>query len=126
MRTPISAEEKLAVTLRYLATGESLESLMYQFRIHATTIRLFIEPVCRAIFRGDEISQINLHNRKHKQTCVNKTNSLKIIYIIFTSVTLRSVSSHARQKRTTLSITSQLEVQTIELNVTMPTPRRHN
>ena len=50
MRKPISAEEKLAVTLRYMAKGETMESLMYQYRIHSTTIGLFIQPVCRAIF----------------------------------------------------------------------------
>ena len=50
MRKPISAEERLAVTLRYMATGETMESLMYQYRIHSTTLGLFIQPVCRAIF----------------------------------------------------------------------------
>ena len=51
MRKPISAEEKLAVTLRYLATGETMESLMYQFRIHRSTITLFIPRVCEAIYK---------------------------------------------------------------------------
>ena len=42
MRIPISPEEKLALTLRFLATGESYESLMYQFRIHRRTIGKFV------------------------------------------------------------------------------------
>ena len=50
MRLPISPEEKLAVTLRFLATGESYESLMYQFRIHRTTIGRFVPTVCKAIY----------------------------------------------------------------------------
>ena len=50
-RLPISPEEKLAVTLRYMATGESFRSLMYQFRIHRSTIEQFIEPVCAAIYK---------------------------------------------------------------------------
>ena len=50
MRSPISAEEKLAITLRCLATGESLNSLKYQFRVHETTIDKFIIPVCEAIY----------------------------------------------------------------------------
>ena len=44
MRSPISAKEKLA-------TGESLNSLKYQFRIHQTTIGKFIVPVCEAIYK---------------------------------------------------------------------------
>ena len=51
MRKPISAEEKLAVTLRYLATGESFHSLKYQYRIHHSTIAQFIVPVCSAIYK---------------------------------------------------------------------------
>ena len=50
MRSPISAEEKLAITLRCLATGESLNSLKHQFRVHETTIGKFIVPVCKAIY----------------------------------------------------------------------------
>ena len=52
MRLPISVEEKLSVTLRFLATGESFESLMLQFRIHKTTISKFIPEVCSAIYNG--------------------------------------------------------------------------
>ena len=34
MRKPISGEEKLAVMLRFLATGEDFESLSFLFRMH--------------------------------------------------------------------------------------------
>ena len=50
MRKPISAEEKLAVTLRFLATGETSSSLMYQYRIHRITISKFIPEVSNAIY----------------------------------------------------------------------------
>ena len=50
MRVPITPEEKLAVTLRFLATGESLQSLMYQFRISDKTISKFIPEVSVAIY----------------------------------------------------------------------------
>ena len=44
-RTPAPAEERLAITLQYLATGETYESLMYQYRIHSTTISQIIQCI---------------------------------------------------------------------------------
>lgn len=49
-RETISARCKLIITLRYLATGESFRSLMYNYRISESTISLFIPTVCRAIY----------------------------------------------------------------------------
>lgn len=49
MREPISASTKLALTLRFLATGDSYKSLMYLFRISDSCIALFVPTVCRAI-----------------------------------------------------------------------------
>eukprot|EP00111_Clytia_hemisphaerica_P003777 TCONS_00010849-protein len=51
MRNPISADQKLAITLRFLATGESYESLQYQFRVHESTISIFIPEVCDVIWK---------------------------------------------------------------------------
>ena len=48
-RAPISVGEKLALTLRYLATGESYTSLSCQFRVGRSTISKFLPQVCRAI-----------------------------------------------------------------------------
>ena len=50
VRDPISVEEKLAITLHLLATGESYKSLRYQFRISDSAISLFIKPACDAIY----------------------------------------------------------------------------
>ena len=44
-------EEKLAVTLRFLATGESYQRLMYQFRMSDKTISPFIPTVAKAIYQ---------------------------------------------------------------------------
>ena len=41
--------EKLALTVRYLATGESYTSLSCQFRVGRSTISKFLPEVCRAI-----------------------------------------------------------------------------
>ncbi|XP_062576941.1 uncharacterized protein LOC134238850 [Saccostrea cucullata] len=52
MRSTISAEERLAVTLRYLATGESFRSLGYSFRIAHNTLSSIIPDVCTALFNA--------------------------------------------------------------------------
>jgi hypothetical protein len=49
MRTPLSAKLKLEITLRYLATGESLSSLNFLYRVPKTTIFRFIPEVTEAI-----------------------------------------------------------------------------
>ena len=59
-RSPISPEEKLAVTLRFLSTGESFESLMFQFKIHKTTISQFIPRVCEAIYNDSKDKYLKL------------------------------------------------------------------
>lgn len=50
MRKALTPLERLCVTLRYLATGDSYKSLMYLFRIPANTISLIIPEVCDAIY----------------------------------------------------------------------------
>ena len=50
MQSPISAEKNLAITLKYLETEESLNSLKYRFRVHETAVGKFIVPVCEAIY----------------------------------------------------------------------------
>ena len=50
MRQPIDPEIKIVVTLRFLVTGESYESLMYQFCVHSSTISKFIPVVYNKIY----------------------------------------------------------------------------
>jgi len=48
-RETIPASIRLAVTLRFLACGESLTSLMYTFRISKQSKSRFVSEVCEAI-----------------------------------------------------------------------------
>lgn len=48
-RQPLSAGLKLAITLRYLATGDSYQTLCFNFRVAHNTISRFIPEVCEAI-----------------------------------------------------------------------------
>ncbi|KAL0965749.1 hypothetical protein UPYG_G00285220 [Umbra pygmaea] len=49
-RDSISVEERLTITLRFLATGESFRSLSYQFRVGLSTTRQFVPETCEAIY----------------------------------------------------------------------------
>lgn len=43
IRNPLSAHNKLCLTLRYLATGESFGSLAFQYRVHHSTIGRIVD-----------------------------------------------------------------------------------
>lgn len=48
-RKSISAKVRLAVTLRFLATGDSYQSLHYLFKISAQVISIIVPEVCKAL-----------------------------------------------------------------------------
>uniref|UniRef100_A0A915DGU2 Uncharacterized protein n=1 Tax=Ditylenchus dipsaci TaxID=166011 RepID=A0A915DGU2_9BILA len=50
IRTPICAEERLMLTIRYLATDESYRSLSFQFRMGCMTVCRIISDTCSAIY----------------------------------------------------------------------------
>lgn len=50
-RTPVSAEIRLAVTLRFLALGDCFRSLSHQFRLGLSTTRLIVRTTCQVIIK---------------------------------------------------------------------------
>ena len=49
-REPISASERLSITLRFLATGESQQSLSFAYRIGKATVSKIVRETCDAIY----------------------------------------------------------------------------
>ncbi|CAN8031991.1 unnamed protein product [Ixodes persulcatus] len=50
MRTAISAEERLEMTLRFLASGDSLRSLHYQYLLGHSTVHSIVYSTCAALY----------------------------------------------------------------------------
>ena len=50
MGEPISAEERLVITLRYLSAEMSQQTLSYNFRVGRTTVSNIVKEVCDAIY----------------------------------------------------------------------------
>ena len=49
-RDAIPTSIKLAITIKFLATGMSYSELAYQFRVHKSTIAKFVPEVCEVIY----------------------------------------------------------------------------
>lgn len=50
MRKSVSAETRLAITLRFLSSGDSFRSLMLLFRVAHNTISCIVSTTCKAIY----------------------------------------------------------------------------
>ncbi|XP_062584031.1 putative nuclease HARBI1 [Saccostrea cucullata] len=53
-RRPLEPGLKLAITIRYIVTGNSYKNLQYSFRVAHNTISMFIPEVCQAIIDAYE------------------------------------------------------------------------
>ena len=49
-REPISPRERLAVTLRFLVTGDSMQTISFSFRLGHSTVSYIIENTCDALW----------------------------------------------------------------------------
>uniref|UniRef100_A0A1X7TNE6 DDE Tnp4 domain-containing protein n=1 Tax=Amphimedon queenslandica TaxID=400682 RepID=A0A1X7TNE6_AMPQE len=52
LREPVSAEERLSVTLRYLVTGDSMQTISFSYRLGHSTVSYIIEETCQALWRA--------------------------------------------------------------------------
>lgn len=53
-RKAIPVKERLAITLRFLATGDSYTSLMYTFKVSKQVISTIVPEVCEALIKALE------------------------------------------------------------------------
>ncbi|KAM0729423.1 Protein ANTAGONIST OF LIKE HETEROCHROMATIN PROTEIN 1 [Formica fusca] len=50
IREPVNAEERLCLTLRYLASGDSMISMPYQYLLGYTTVCNIISETCEVLW----------------------------------------------------------------------------
>lgn len=50
MRSPITPGERLAVTLRYLTTGDSMQTISFSYRLGHSTVSNIIKDTCRELW----------------------------------------------------------------------------
>ena len=84
MRKPITPKERLALTLRFLATGETFRSLEFQFRISRKAISYIVDKVVDAIYR--QMGQEHLSTpaskerwQNHEEVFRERCNSLIVL-----------------------------------------------
>lgn len=83
MRKSISSDEKLSATLRFLATGESYQSLEYQTRLSKSFLCTEIPRVCEVIYHALK--------EKYLKVCMNKYRRYTMLFLfIFIYIILRS------------------------------------
>ena len=51
VRAPVPPDERLAIALRFLGSGESQTSLSYYLKIGKATVCRIVEEVCEAIWK---------------------------------------------------------------------------
>ncbi|XP_047141512.1 uncharacterized protein LOC124816382 [Hydra vulgaris] len=52
MRKPICAQERLAITVRYLATGDAHTTIAANYRMSPTTVGRIVHETCNAIWNN--------------------------------------------------------------------------
>ena len=62
--SPVLCDERLALTLRYFATGESFQSLSFQFRISLNAVSYIVKGCCDAVVERMVPLFVKSHHRK--------------------------------------------------------------
>ena len=73
LREPISPSERLTLSLQYLASGESQQSLSFSFRISRTAISNILADTCEKI--SDSLCDIYVQPRRSEVDWLNITEA---------------------------------------------------
>lgn len=70
MRCAISSKVRLAITLRYIASGDSFRSLEFLTRVSRKTIRYFVPEVLKAIYEALQPIYLKVNALRLCETCL--------------------------------------------------------
>ena len=79
---PITTEEKLAVTLRYLATRENPNSLIYQHPNHLSTVSRFNSHVCKGIYQVLSPDYVRMPRKNNKRISIRLIHNSSSLYAL--------------------------------------------
>lgn len=87
-RTAVSVKERLAITLRFLATGDSYTSMQYLFKVSKQLISSIIPETCKAICDSlkEYYRYFQLETYLEEQRKRQKTFERNLLYILQTMV----------------------------------------
>jgi len=83
MREAIPISTRLAVTLRFLATGESYRTLMYIFIISVPAISTVIPEVCQAVIKSLK-GYVEVSKKRFTDMMSTLTNARKYMKVYYT------------------------------------------
>ena len=89
----IAAAERLTVTLRFLATGETCWSLSFQFRISRGAMAYIVDEVCKAVVKY--LGQFEFKSLQH--TTLSSESYWKLSSLIFAIPYLNINAEHTKQ-----------------------------
>ena len=65
-RKPVSPGERLAVTIRYLTTGDSMQTIAFSFRLGHSTMCEIIDDTCDAIWKVVSVDYLRTPSTKQE------------------------------------------------------------
>ncbi|KAL4716981.1 hypothetical protein ACJJTC_001842 [Scirpophaga incertulas] len=98
MRESVSAKERLLVTLRYLATGESYPELMVSYAVSPQLMSTIIPETCLAIYKALKDEYLKNFQFHHQGLLELKKIALLEILVMYFDTELKNSSKEPSEK----------------------------